>query len=389
MSFSASALTSYAKPSLPSVESWGTNMNILRDPPKSIHTRRKDKVGDTSAITIMNSESTDRICESINVYARGVNPMVGVSYNNYNSSSGGTKLPYRIIKDGAFRPPISGINQTLALSRMPRSTTNIAARTGVGDCAKKIRICGTDKNTKQVKEAMLKVSARPTAVYKTNKPYRPAHDVKNNIKDIMKLNVSSGVKTMDIKQRINNEKVSEVLDDKLTAFANSNKGISKRMDNINIMDTEKFMKDPLTHHAYTNPNSDKKYLSTEIMADLVTDNYIQDTNIINHTAPASLNKNTIISNANIDLKKIMPYYKAHTNKNDIRKNKKIEPENEIMTKRNTPITNATTNKNDIRKTDYITTEKQLKETISAGSMEGRPTNKYKINNNPDIKLCKK
>ena len=54
MTFQASALTTYAKCTLPSVEGWGTNMNIVRDPPKSIHTRRKDKVGDTSEITIMN-----------------------------------------------------------------------------------------------------------------------------------------------------------------------------------------------------------------------------------------------------------------------------------------------------------------------------------------------
>ena len=31
---------------LPSVETWGTNMNILKDPHKSIHTTRKEKVGD-------------------------------------------------------------------------------------------------------------------------------------------------------------------------------------------------------------------------------------------------------------------------------------------------------------------------------------------------------
>ena len=48
MSFSYSGIVSYGKSTLPSVDSWGQNNNILRDPPKSIHTRRIDKVGQTS-----------------------------------------------------------------------------------------------------------------------------------------------------------------------------------------------------------------------------------------------------------------------------------------------------------------------------------------------------
>ena len=36
---------------LPSVEGWGTNLNILRDPPKAVWTRRRDKVSDTQDIT--------------------------------------------------------------------------------------------------------------------------------------------------------------------------------------------------------------------------------------------------------------------------------------------------------------------------------------------------
>ena len=73
---------------LPSVESWGTNMNILKDPPKSIHTRRIDKVGDTQEITIDIDGAGDRICEMINVYGRGINQMVGVNYGN-NGTNGG------------------------------------------------------------------------------------------------------------------------------------------------------------------------------------------------------------------------------------------------------------------------------------------------------------
>ena len=111
MSISYSGLTNYGKVSLPSVEDWGTNMNILRDPPKSIMTRRKDKIGETSSLTEMIDDSSDRACEAIRVYARGTNPSVSVMYNNNGINSGGgivaggqvqAKLPYRIMNGGAL-----------------------------------------------------------------------------------------------------------------------------------------------------------------------------------------------------------------------------------------------------------------------------------------------
>ena len=57
---SYSGLVNYGRVTLPSVETWGTNMNILKDPPKSIMTRKIDKVGDTSSITEMIDQSGNR-----------------------------------------------------------------------------------------------------------------------------------------------------------------------------------------------------------------------------------------------------------------------------------------------------------------------------------------
>ena len=56
---------------LGSVEGWGTNLNIVRDPPKGIFTRRVDKVGDAQASTerILDS-GDDRFYEGVSVYAR-------------------------------------------------------------------------------------------------------------------------------------------------------------------------------------------------------------------------------------------------------------------------------------------------------------------------------
>ena len=46
MSFSYSGLSNYGKATLPSVEGGFGSMNVLRDPPKSISTRRKIRVGE-------------------------------------------------------------------------------------------------------------------------------------------------------------------------------------------------------------------------------------------------------------------------------------------------------------------------------------------------------
>jgi hypothetical protein len=120
---SYSSILSYPKATLPSVEMWNTNMNILKDPPKAIHTRRIDKVGDTQQVLLQAEDSGSRFNEYINVYARNTNPMVGVSYNNYGNSQSSSNsrtqasLPYKVKE---FRPPILSQYDLLPLSRLPR-----------------------------------------------------------------------------------------------------------------------------------------------------------------------------------------------------------------------------------------------------------------------------
>lgn len=118
---------------LPSVEQWGTNTNILRDPPRSITTRRIDKVGQNVDISSLVDDSGDRICEGINVYARGVNPMVSVSYDNVSNNAGmsgnatsysnrpAARAPYPAFEGGSFRPPVRTERDLLPLSRQPRA----------------------------------------------------------------------------------------------------------------------------------------------------------------------------------------------------------------------------------------------------------------------------
>jgi len=106
---------------------WGTNMNILKDPPKGIHTRRIDKVGQSQTVLLAQDESGDRIGEYVQPYARGVNPMVAVSFDNYSNNGGrgspfqntkAVSLPYKV---QTVRPPIQRQEDLLPLSRLPRT----------------------------------------------------------------------------------------------------------------------------------------------------------------------------------------------------------------------------------------------------------------------------
>jgi len=125
---SYSGLTTQPKVTLPSVDMWGTNMNILKNPLRSVTTRRVDKVGDTQNILLEQDASGDRIAEAIQVYPRGVNPMVSVSYDSASnnggaltsglqSSIGQATLPYKVQN---VRPPIYRQEDLAPLSRLPR-----------------------------------------------------------------------------------------------------------------------------------------------------------------------------------------------------------------------------------------------------------------------------
>jgi hypothetical protein len=97
---SYSSLVNKGKITLPSVDSWGTNNNIMKDPPKSIMTRRIDKVTDNNDLVKM-IDNSDRSSEAVMRFSRGVNPSVSVSYSNHGGSMqnfGNQQafLPYRI-----------------------------------------------------------------------------------------------------------------------------------------------------------------------------------------------------------------------------------------------------------------------------------------------------
>ena len=193
MSIPRNAINSFARLTLPSVESWGNNMNILRDPPRSIHTRRIDKVFDTTEINNSIDDSGNRAAEFINVYARGVNPCVSVNYSNLTAATNTgltqagdhaqASLPYKLTD--SFRPPIRSQFDLLPLSRLPRNWTDAFSKPCFVDYSKQRASCGTAKDYRQVKNNTLKASTIPTAVYSIGTPAVDAPKSMNNrVKDV-------------------------------------------------------------------------------------------------------------------------------------------------------------------------------------------------------------
>jgi len=174
-----------AKATYPSVETWGTDNNILRDPPKSIMTRRIDKVNQDGSLNEMFYHSGDRFAENIQLYARGVNPMVSVEYGNANVSGGGAyrtggngKLPYRIMNGGAFRPPQLRQEQLLPLSRLPRNVTFVNTSKEFKDYSKSALCDQQPKCYRQIKSNVLNSFVAPTKTMKIQTPIKEHFEVK-------------------------------------------------------------------------------------------------------------------------------------------------------------------------------------------------------------------
>jgi hypothetical protein len=113
------------------------NIHIFRDPPRSIYTRKKERVeyGDVKSLIEIDSSRYD---QGIKKFAKSVNPMIEVSYQNSNGGSHLTTMPnvqasnpYKVMKHGAFRPPMFRQEDLLPLSRMNKPYYNVSTNPGV------------------------------------------------------------------------------------------------------------------------------------------------------------------------------------------------------------------------------------------------------------------
>lgn len=318
---SYSSIIGSRKFTLPSVEAGFGSMNIIKDPPKSIHTRRVNKVGQTSDLLSMQDDSGNRICEGISHYARGVNPSVSISYSNagnyssYDGLAGGptaqAKLPYPIMKDGAFRPPVLRQEQILPLSRMSRVWTSAFTQPDFPDYTKRIRNCGTAEETREVRNKVLNLCAAPTATYQIEKPIEEPFEVKYVIQPTIKVAVGSGTRTID-NTSLTVQDVNGTIDKRYSQIhAQTNPNENKYINNSQF-NHEPFVQDLKTISITSNLGSNQ--VGRTNIDDLDYSKIKTKTQVAT-SATAAMNGHTkteYIHN-NVELERTLPEYTAYSN----------------------------------------------------------------------------
>jgi hypothetical protein len=378
---SYSAITNYGRATLPSVEGGFGSMNILRDPPKSITTRRVDKVGQTSLITDMVDESHTRACENIRQFALGVNPFVSVSYSNEGNNGGQRSnglsninqgrqayLPYTIMKDGAFRPPVLRQEQLMPLSRQPRVWTQAITNPQFPDFSKKMRTCM--ENGREIRDNVLRVSARPTAIYNVEKPIEEPFEVRYVIQNPIHISGNSGIRTLDITEQNVQEPTKGVCDDKMSVFAMTNKAENKHV-NLNEFDPSRYLQDPNNSSAFSNPSHNAQVTSIDEIIDMSDIKTRDKMNITYLTQLSGNDRNNYIHN-DIELDRRIPEHNATTNKG-MNIHRQTKYDNQIILERNVPNYSAHTNTESKRDggESHMSRQYRLNEKIFVGGMEGK------------------
>lgn len=295
---------------LPSVEDWGSNTNILRDPPKSITTRRIDKVGQNTDITQLLDDSGDRINEGISVYSRGINPMVSVSYSNDSNNAGMSgnitstssktqaRPPYPVFEGGAFRPPMYTQRDLMPLSRLPRTWFGTLSTPGFVDFSKTIQ---KPNDYRALKDALNVYCVQPNKTAIIDKPLVENFKMLNTINDKhITLDVNAGHKSnfissytrehVDMQKGINENNMNVFAQSKLT------KDISQNLEGVNINEN-KYIQDLLHSQAFTNKTTNHSQNLNNI--DMNTARYLQ--NIHNIEANANISRQNTQGLTNIDM----------------------------------------------------------------------------------------
>ena len=378
---SYSMITNYGKATLPSVDSWGTNMSMLRDPPKSITTRKIDKVGQTSDITEMIDNSGDRACEAISVYSRGINPMVSVMYQNSGKSASGTMNsgqqaypPYIIDEQGSFRPPVLRQENLYPLSRLPRIWTYAFTNPEFPDFSKKTICQGEASDYRAVHNKVLQVSVRPTAVYKIEKPIQENYNMKYVIQNPPTVSAHSGIRFQDKTTQHVNTPTKNIIINPMHSTATSNTRTENRPVSMqyNIEPTKQIIKNPIhgtataqigssstvTHinnstfdsdpyiqhtlHSNVEGRISKNMQITPISELMDLDIHTKNKININYTTPQTSFDKVNYIHKDINLDRNIPSYKTTTN---VSKNihKTMLHENTIELDRNLPAAEGFTN----------------------------------------------
>lgn len=267
MSLSYSGITNYGKVTLPSVSGGLGSLHVIKDPPKSIHTRRIDRVGQTMDHVQMIEDSASRASESIRQYALGVNPMVSISYSNHGNNGGQGLLnrdssaynrsaynPYSLGAAGfQFRPPVRKPQELLPLSRQPRTNTTFSTNPEMIDWTKKLACPSANDLKKEIIMNTLRITAQPNEKFVIERPVEEPFEVKYVIQNPTRVSTSSGMRTREIKDR------GDVLvprggieEETLNAYANAN--VSDGRTYLTEFDvfTDKYIQEHPTSNVQTN-----------------------------------------------------------------------------------------------------------------------------------------
>ncbi len=322
-----SAIVGRGKVTLPSVDSGFGTMNILKDPPKMIMTRRINRVGDTPSITTMIDNSGDRIAESIQVYGRGINPFVAVSYSNQGTnggqsvngiaSNGGTNqqasLPYRIGSN--FRPPIVPAQSLLPLSRQPRVLFSQKATPAFADFTKRMSCPQPAEKTKEVRNQILKPYQPPTRVISLEVPITEPYEVKYVIQNPIHVSAHSGLRTRENNDNRTKENTEYFTHDQLQ--------VSARTGMKSYQKTEQYVQEPTkgTHiplYPESNTNVSMNITMTPI-------DQLYDGNITMRSIQDVIHTDFVVNNKGhekqdythvpMTLVRNLPEYTSHTNFN--------------------------------------------------------------------------
>ena len=347
MSFMNSALKRNKDLTLPSIEGGFGTMNIKKDKPKGIHTRRIVKVGEDMDIINKIEGSNDRNNEAIQRYARGVNPMVSVSYSNYGNNGGGNPLSrssspqssliVKILDKGAFRPPVNAPRDLLPIKRINTKPSSIITRKTKSDYTQRV-----SRNTNFMREInknninILDVKPTKTFIRHTLVPKLNTHKYIND--DLLKISVSSGKRKPNDKQMTNRTSGREINDDllKISVSSGKHKPNDKQM-------TNRTSGREINAKKYLNVDSSKGTTNRTKRIDvkLNTNSYVQDikTSDVMSNPKINIDKNNYTRR--VELSRNIPSYDVFTNLgkigdvfvNNSRKIKlqpKIQPQQGIM-----------------------------------------------------------
>jgi hypothetical protein len=304
-----SAISTHKNFSVTETVGWGGNLNIVKDPPRSVMTRKITKVGMDNSLLDSIDGSGDRICEGVNKYARGVNPMVSVQYGNYNSGSSSQAQPSlvnKIMDKGSFRPPIIPLEARLPLSRQNRIKTCNITNPMINDYSKVSR-GEYDKNlAKSIKDLVnvKDVESRVQNIKHSHQSMNPDQFVKAQV---IHTPQTAGVKNIRYTQQTMNPENFIRNDLVKTSHTSGVQNIKYNLQNLN---PEQFVRNSvLNTSANATPSSNihihmESEMPTQAIKDINT--YSVSTNI-------SQSKNVKKDNVEYHLYRNLPAHSTSTN----------------------------------------------------------------------------